>query len=305
MGLNTAFAALLVRAREAGASFARVATIGRQSLTVPVEDLAAMARRLARPQPDWETFARDGYAEDFFTLFLGAERVTSFDNSDYQQPVVVHDFNLPVPASMHGSFDAVVDGGSLEHIFDVKQALANYIDMTNPGGRIFINTPANNLCGHGFYQFSPDLFYRAFDRSNGFEVEELTLIETPLKFVEASRQQQCYHTADPARLGQRVLLVNSRPVMIYVQARRTSDRPPFARPPQQSDHAFKWSSGAAPAEVEGDPRPPPPKTAKKRMREPNKGRFAYLPFWEVIRRRLQQRRKNSFRNRKWFEPFVP
>jgi hypothetical protein len=242
MGINTAFARVLVRARERGACFDQTATIGRQSLTVPRQDLEAMAVRLSVAAVDWRNFATDGYAEDFFTRFLGATSVTSFDNSPYQRASVTHDFNQPLPEELHGKFDAVIDGGSLEHIFDIRQVLENYILMTKEGGRMFINTPANNLCGHGFYQFGPDFFYRVFDDSNGCEVEELTLVETPLKFVEASRRQRCYRVADPATLRQRVLLINDKPVMIAVQARRTAMRPPFARAPLQSDHAFKWST---------------------------------------------------------------
>lgn len=300
MGINTAFAALLVRAREQGVAFGNTATIGRQSLTVPIEDLAAMANRLSVPAPNWLEFAADGYAEDFFEKLLGAESVTSFDNSPYQKASIVHDFNVPVPQDLHRKFDVVIDGGSIEHIFDVRQALENYINLTKKNGYIFINTPANNLCGHGFYQFSPDFFFRAFDESNGFSVENLTLIEAPLKFVEACRQQACYRTADPAGLSQRVLLINDKPVMLFVQARRTDDRPPFAQAPLQSDHAFKWAAGP-------QSRPDNESHSEKAAGEPAKtaARFAYLPFWEVLRRRLLQRRKNSFRNRRWFEPFVP
>ena len=32
-------------------------------------------------------------------------------------------------------------------------------------------TPANNFFGHGFYQFTPELFFRIFSAANGFEVE--------------------------------------------------------------------------------------------------------------------------------------
>jgi len=38
-----------------------------------------------------------------------------------------------------------------------------------------IHTPASNLCGHGFYQFSPELFYRALNATNGFEVERMIM----------------------------------------------------------------------------------------------------------------------------------
>lgn len=293
MGINSAFASLLVRAREAGAVFGSTATIGRQSLTVPVDVLAAQAVRLKLAPPDWPAFARDGFAEDFFRQILGATEVTSFDNSPYQGATVVHDFNRPIPASFHQRFDTVVDGGSLEHIFDVKQALENYINMTRAGGLIFINTPANNLCGHGFYQFSPDFFYRVFDESNGFKVENLTLIETPLKVVEVSAQQRCYRTADPARLRQRILLINDRPVTIHVQARRLDDRAPFHEAPQQSDSQFKWN---APEVTRGESEARP-----LQVKPP----FAYLSRWEVFRRQRVQRRKNALNNRKWFERYVP
>ena len=41
--------------------------------------------------------------------------------------------------------------------------------MLTVGGSIFVNTPANNMMGHGFYQFSPELMYRIFAEANGFD----------------------------------------------------------------------------------------------------------------------------------------
>ena len=97
MGIKSSVAALSNALGSGGASFDHTATIGRQSLTVPVADLAALARRLGIAEPDWTRFAEDGYCEDFFRLFLGTETLTSFDVSAYQNATVVHDFNTPIP----------------------------------------------------------------------------------------------------------------------------------------------------------------------------------------------------------------
>jgi 2-polyprenyl-3-methyl-5-hydroxy-6-metoxy-1,4-benzoquinol methylase len=53
----------------------------------------------------------------------------------------------------------VFDGGTLEHIFDYPTAIKNCMKMVKPGGHLLLTTPANNWFGHGFYQFSPELFY--------------------------------------------------------------------------------------------------------------------------------------------------
>ncbi len=81
----------------------------------------------------------------------------SLDCSDYEHCDIVHDMNRPIDPSHHGTFDVVIDGGSLEHIFNFPVAVANCMNLVKVGGSVFIFTPANNHMGHGFYQFSPDV----------------------------------------------------------------------------------------------------------------------------------------------------
>jgi SAM-dependent methyltransferase len=296
MGIKTSVAQLLVRAKEQGACFAATATIGRQSLTVPEADLAGLARRLGVAMPDWQSFAADGFSEDFFRLYLGAATVTSFDFSAYQSASIVHDLNVAIEPLLHRTFDAVFDGGTLEHLFDIKQVLSNYMNLVKVGGSLFICTNANNLCGHGFYQFSPEFFYRVFTEANGFEVESLCLIETPLIFVEKSARQRVFSVVDPASVGKRAVIVTDRPVSIYVHARRTADRPLFAQAPCQSDYSTRWN------DADDDDTSVSPAKARA---DANGQRFAYVSDWETWRRTLRQRRKNSLRNRKMFKPLVP
>jgi hypothetical protein len=296
MGIKTSVARLLTRAKEQGASFAETATMGRQSLTVPEAELAGLARRLGIPTPDWKTFAADGYSEDFFRLYLGATGITSFDYSAYQSAGIVHDLNVAIEPALHCRFDAVFDGGTMEHLFDVKQVLSNYMNLVKIGGSLFICTNANNLCGHGFYQFSPEFFFRVFTEANGFMVESLCLIETPFHFVEKSARQRVFTVVDPASVGKRAVIVTDKPVSIWVHARRTADRPLFAQAPCQSDYSARWND----ADCEGALA-----TATKRTNGTDGQRFAYVSGWEAVRRSLRQHRKNSLRNRKLFKPVAP
>jgi hypothetical protein len=298
VGIKTSVAALLVRARERGASFTRTATIGRQSLTVPMAELAALARRLGIAEPDWSTFAADGYCEDFFRLFLGTETLVSFDASGYQNATVVHDFNMPVPKAYHQLFEAVFDGGTMEHIFDIKQVLSNYMALPKIGGDVHICTNANNLCGHGFYQFSPEFFYRVFSETNGFRIEQVCVIETPFHLVEKSARQRIFEAADPMSVGKRMVIVTDKPVSIYVHARRIADRPLFAESPYQSDYRAEWTAHS----VEGTS----PSRLQAQVGQVTRGyTFSYISGWQALRRWHLQRRKNSLRNRKWFKPLAP
>ena len=62
----------------------------------------------------------------------------------------------------------VVDGGTLEHVFDYPTALRNAMRMVRVGGHLILNAPVNNFPGHGFYQISPELFFRCFHDNSAF-----------------------------------------------------------------------------------------------------------------------------------------
>ena len=87
----------------------------------------------------------------------------------------------------------MVDAGSLEHVFDVPTAIRNCMRMVAPGGYFLAITPANNTMGHGFYQFSPELFYRVLSDANGFTVERM--------LVTGTSSTRWFEVADPASIG--------------------------------------------------------------------------------------------------------
>src|SRR5262245_1464431 len=137
MGLDINALKFLLDAKASGVSFERTVTLGRQGLFVEPPALADLARRVAPSLSDAEATAlltrADGFCEPFLEL-LGAAAPASLDISAYQSATIVHDMNEALPQHLHASFSTVIDSGTLEHIFNVPQALRNCMEMVNLGG---------------------------------------------------------------------------------------------------------------------------------------------------------------------------
>jgi hypothetical protein len=169
---------------------------------------------------------------------LGAEEIISIDASSYEGASFIHDMNQPIPDKLKNRFTAVIDGGSLEHIFDFPTAIKNCMEMVQIGGHFVTINNANNFMGHGFYQFSPELYYRVLSKDNGFDIERVLIFE-------AMQLSKWYEAIDPQEVQKRVELVNNRPTHIFVQARKIDSVPIFSSPPQQSDYVAIWEKHTA------------------------------------------------------------
>jgi hypothetical protein len=131
----------------------------------------------------------------------------------------------------------VWDGGTLEHVFNVPVALRSALDMVEVGGHYLGMSPANNWMGHGFFQFSPELWFRVLSPANGYEVVWM--------LIRAARHPTAgwYRVRDPAEVGERVTLTAHSRATTYVLARRTERREILAELPQQSDYSASWEAG--------------------------------------------------------------
>ena len=276
MAIDINSAQFLVAARKNGISFDRAVMIGRQNLCVALPLLVQLFERnkLSSERLTIPTTSR--YSEPLFEA-LGAKQVDSLDNSDFEGAQLVHDMNQPIRAEWREKYDIVYDGGTLEHIFNFPTALKNSMELVREGGRLFIHTCANNLCGHGFFQFSPELFYRALSAENGFEVERMSI-------HRAGPYGAWYEVSDPNAIRSRVELITFTPVLIMVQAKRVSIKPIFSQPPQQSDYTALWQSSAHPVAS----RPP-------------KNNFPVLrSFYGALRTGLEFYHRQSLFNRRFF-----
>jgi SAM-dependent methyltransferase len=253
LGIDIQQAKFLYASGGHGVSFCELATLGRQCLMASKEQLRgwlAGARDASGPGGIQAVIENSGHFAEPFWQFLGAGHVTSFDASDYEGATVVHDFNEPIPESYHSRFDTVVDSGSLEHIFNFPTAIRNLMQMVKPGGHLLIMTPANNFCGHGFYQFSPEVFYGMLGAANGYAVRRMLLAEC---FPDA----YWWEVPDPAVIGRRVSFENRYWTHLFVIAQRVKEVEVLAHP-QQTDYALAWNQSGAdqPAEPESVPSEP-------------------------------------------------
>lgn len=241
MGLDRNGVRLLLHARRLGADFSSVATIGRQTLFLTTAELRRTLREMGeeidRPTARSLMDATGGYAEAFLR-HLGAQEVHSYDVSAYEGASHLHDMNVDIAAELRDRYSLVVDGGSLEHVFNFPVALRNCMEMVRPGGHFLGIGPTNNFMGHGFYQFSPELYFRTFSPQNGFRVVTLLLFED-------HPRAEWYEVADPESVRCRVTLRNRTPTYLSVLAERLERRPIFENAPQQSDYVTAWRDEAS------------------------------------------------------------
>jgi hypothetical protein len=239
MAIDSETARLFIACKQAGISFGRLVMLGRQNyLLKPAEtrrlfESAGLVPdgRLVDPPPN----PHPPFAEPFFES-LGATACDSVDVSTYEGATIIHDFNEPLPAKFYDQYDLVFDGGTLEHVFHFPQAIHNAMLMLKPGGWYTAFTPGNNWFGHGFYQFSPELYYRAFSRQNGFGKCVVFAIPEGLGL-------KWYWVKDPAGLRVRTNLINSLRTPLLVLAQKSAPVPDTLRL-QQSDYQPFWDRNA-------------------------------------------------------------
>lgn len=235
MAIDRSFARFLIRCHRDGVKFDRTLTLGRLNYYLSVQETKQLLR-WARIDParcgkllDYES---SRYSEAFFET-LGAREVDSLDASSFEGATIVHDLNLPVPDALKGQFDCVCDAGTIEHVMNFPVVIRNAMELTKVGGHLILGTPANNFCGHGFYQFSPELWFRLFSAGQGFELRRLVA-------VEYAPRVRWFEVADPASIRSRVEIMNRYPVLLLVLARKVAAVPVLETFPQQSDYQPRW-----------------------------------------------------------------
>lgn len=163
---------------------------------------------------------RDGQIhQDALFRMLGYETVESLDYFPAEGATQIYDLNLPVPLSLQRRFDLVYDGGTTEHCFSVAECLSNAVRLARDGGRVIHHLPLNNWVDHGFYQFSPVLFFDFYE-ANGFD--ELCM---SLHFMNG--QHESFLSYDPRRDGSLPYRLGGRArVLAFFSARkaRADDR---------------------------------------------------------------------------------
>lgn len=207
--------------------FGFVATIGRQSLDVPRHRIKKLLKLKKTPM-------FGSHCEHLLESCFGATSVESFDNSDYENATHVADMNKPI--TIRDRYNTVIDGGTLEHVFNAPQALMNVSQMCAEGGQILHILPANNFCGHGFWQFSPELFFSLYSEANGYT-------ETQVFIADLADERFWYEVRRPQN-GERAQASSAKPLYALVRTKKSSTI--SHDNVQQSDYVYHWNHKTGP-----------------------------------------------------------
>lgn len=244
MGIDVDSLRLLIETRNRFGPLGDVLQLGRQGLYIlESPEVDRCIREAGLGSGLAEAIGPFAFADQQLLPRLGATRTVSVDASAYEGADIVHDFNEPIGADLHGKFDTVIDFGSTEHIFNVAQSWKNLLLLPRVGGRLIGCVPANNWFGHGFYQFSAELAFRVLVPDNGYRLHVVyygALDGSPLDVVEDSG-------ADGIR-GE-IGLTHRKASLLYI-AERIENIVPFSRRwPQQGDYAATWRNSSVREEL--------------------------------------------------------
>ena len=224
----------------------RVITIGRQT-NYASNDVQDQFLEFGGFSKKKEVVPAEGdvaYFDEIFDKVYQDCDIDSIDYSDFEGASVVHDLNCEIPPDLREQYDVLIDGGTAEHIWDVKRTFFNYLSLVKPNGHLFINVPANNQFGHGFYQFSAEFFFSFFTENYGCEVVTAVLDVHPYLGGELA-SGKLYEVESPLKIGERVVLCNKKPTSILVHIRKLKAVDLGSQtPPIQSDYSSRYEENS-------------------------------------------------------------
>ena len=207
-------------------NFGYVLTLGKQEIILTNED----KKRLNLFEKD---YVNDEYIDKLLVDKFKANSVKSVDNSSFEGADIIHDMNKPIE-NLNEKFDTIIDFGTSEHIFNVVENLSNISKFCKNNGIILHSLPANNNCGHGFWQFSPELFFSLYSENNGFSDTEIFVFNTHNKYEWWKVEKQ--------KLGERLEISSDAPLYVLVKTIKKSETQ--NKDVQQSDYIERWNENS-------------------------------------------------------------
>lgn len=166
-----------------------------QNLNIEVDCLTTQARQ--KPQMK---FIND---KTFFRAF-GVNDVRAVDFTDSEGATIICDLNKPIPKNLEEIADLVVDGSTLDNVYDPCLALQNYNRMLKPKGRLIsINAGKPDVHG-GYTGMSAEWFLdyyainnfsdcRVYGQFNNFESGKQGFAYLDYEWVLTNQRAPSYH----------------------------------------------------------------------------------------------------------------
>jgi SAM-dependent methyltransferase len=118
---------------------------------------------------------------------LGYQSCEALDVSGFEGAEIIFDLNLAnIPSEIEQKYGLVFNGGTLEHVFHLPNALRNLDRLVRPDGLLMHVMPYNNWPDHGFYQFSPTLIFDYYAANGG------AVIEAALAWIDQNDADRWY-----------------------------------------------------------------------------------------------------------------
>lgn len=229
MGIDSQMLNFLRYTKKYG-DFKRTVTLGRQNISYRIPELKHLNPEECQSLSEYLR-KQETYVDNPLRDYFGASIVDSIDKSEYEGATIIFDMNNEISTELKGKYDTVINSGTLEHIFNIPQALDNTSSLCKPGGQIIHALPANNFCGHGFWQMSPELFFTLYSDKNGYQDTEV--------FLGHSSDPNIFYKVIRPKGGKRVNIYSKYEVMMYVRTVRKETE--FShKNVQQSDYIYLW-----------------------------------------------------------------
>jgi len=176
-------------------------------------------------------FSKNAYVNNDFFFDFKFNSFKSLDASEFEGSEIIHDLNKPIEKDI-GKYDTIIDFGTSEHVFDIVQNLKNINSLCKNGGHIIHCLPANNNCGHGFWQFSPELFFQLYNEKNCFYETELILIN----MLEKNK----FYKVENYTYLERLDFNSDVPLYLFVKTKKRNNQ--NFGPIFQSDYEKQWKN---------------------------------------------------------------
>jgi len=262
MGIGISTLAYLLTEHKARPLHGKALTLGRMDISFTMENLVQGAQAVGVKLVETPVklslspalAAKGNICDETFFKALGVTSLRALDISPYQDADLIWDLNRTgLPQEWRGAFDLIFDGGTMEHVFNFPNGLANIHELLAVGGRIIHASPANNYLDHGLYQISPGLLYYYY-LFNGYQINQVLLHRVlPKDFFSAVGE---FYHYDPAKFGDNQLGAPDGAVWnVFVTATRTAQSTSHNIPVHWFCNSSELATKDLPASAKPDKQP--------------------------------------------------
>lgn len=176
-------------------------------------------------------------SQRLFFKTLGFKNIDTLDLDEYEGANIIFDLNKDkTPKNLLNKYDFIYDGGTLEHIFNIGNALKHLTRMNKDRGVVFHSNPCNGYIDHGFFQISPTLYFDYY-LTNQYNILYAGIIEQSIGRKIFPIRQDLYRTLD-VNFG-----VKFTPKGVLNFCAQKSNETDEITTPQQGYYNAMWNDG--------------------------------------------------------------